>query len=293
MPSEVSNDIGTDEFIRFCRLLGAEPFLDTNESDPLGSKNWVEYCNYAGDSRYARLRAEHGHSEPYNVKYWHVYAWGNMEAETHARDFRKFAAVARLIDPSIQVIASGVGGAKWASKVFEVLDQAATPSLGGIGLIDHMAFMHYFGVLMEDVDYTDEEYYRLLRNTEGMDPRCQEYDAMLQFYSRRRTPWAQNWLDDSFRDQVCTPDTMGMVITEWAVNWASRNCTVRDAIAAAGILDNLSPLGQSYSHGLRVCADHGSGAGADRCGEDVGNANLSSVRDVQAPSKQRIVGRRC
>ncbi len=236
-PSEVSNDVGTDEFIRFCRLLGAEPFLDTNESDPVGSRNWVEYCNCAGDSRYARMRADNGHPEPYAVKYWHVYAWGDMDAETHARDFRKFASVARLIDPRIQVVGSAVGGARWASTVFETLDRVSTPAMGGIGLIDHMAFVHYFGVLAEDVDYTDAEYYRILRNTEGLDSRLQEYDAMLRFYSERRTPWARNWLDESFRDQVSTPDTMGMVMTEWAVNWASRRCTMRDAIAAAGVMD--------------------------------------------------------
>ena len=236
-PSEVSNDVGTDEFIRFCRLLGAEPFLDTNESDPVGARNWVEYCNCDGDSRYARLRAENGHPEPYNVKYWHVYGWGDMDAETHARDFRKFASVARLIDPRIQVIGSGVGGSKWATAMFETLDRVSTPALGGIGLIDHMAFMHYFGVLSEDVDYADGEYYRILHNAEGLEGRLREYDALLRSYSERRTPWAQNWLDDAYSEQVESPETMGMVMTEWAVNWAGQRCTMRDAVMAAGVLD--------------------------------------------------------
>ncbi len=236
-PVEISNDVGTDEFIRFCRLLGAEPLLDTNENDPLGSKNWVEYCNYDGGTKYARLRAEHGHPEPYKVKYWHVYAWGDMEPDAHARDFRKFAAAARLIDPSIEMIGSAVGGSKWVKAFFETLDRAFTPVMGGISLVDHMAYMHYFGVLMKDVDFTDDDYYRLLRNTEGLDDRLREYDATLRFYSQGRQPWAHNWLQEPYSKQAPQASEMKIVISEWAVNWASRICTMRDAIAAAGILD--------------------------------------------------------
>ena len=208
------------------------------------------------------MRAEHGHPEPYGVKYWHVYAWGDMDAETHARDFRKFATVARLIDPGIQVIGSAVGGSKWASTVFETLDRVNTPALGGIGLIDHMAFMHYFGVLTEDVDYTDAEYYRILHNAAGLEGRLREYDTTLRFYSQRRTPWAQNWLDDANLDQVATPETMGIVMTEWAVNWASRRCTMRDAITAAGVLDTYhlfqmyKPHRNNDSLAVEVECDH-------------------------------------
>ena len=100
-----------------------------------------------------------------------------------------------------------------------------------------MAFMHYFGVLMKDVDYTDEDYYRLLNNIVGLDDRLHEYDSTLQFYSQGRNPWAYNWLQESYSKQASQVEVMKIVITEWAVNWASKICTLRDAIAAAGILD--------------------------------------------------------
>ena len=238
-PMEAPNDVGTDEFVRFCNLVGAEPFFDTNEFDPVGSKNWVEYCNYDGNTRYARLRREHGRASPYGVRYWHVYGWGNLDPVAHAIEYRKFAALARLVDPSIRVIGSAAGGAEWVHQFLNTLEQAITNEVGGTGLVDYMAHMHYFGVLMKDIDFTDQEYYRLLANTAGLDQELTHHDTTLRFYSRRRKPWGRDWLDEAYQDQPLDAEEIGMVITEWGVNWASQICPLRDAIAAAGILDTF------------------------------------------------------
>ena len=236
-PMEVSHEIGTDEFIRFCRLIGAEPFLDTNESDPLGSRNWVEYCNYEGDTKYASLRAAHGHPEPHRVKSWHVYAWADLDPVAYAMDFRKFAAVARLVDPSIHIIASAAGGPEWVAKFFETLNRAQTPELGGVALVDHMAYIHYFGVLMKDIDFTNEDYYRLHRNIEGLDRKLHDHDVTLRFHSQQNRHWAATRLKEPYKSQVPQVDPIGMVISEWAVSFATRIVPLRDAIAGAGVLD--------------------------------------------------------
>ena len=236
-PVEVSNDVGTDEFTRFCRLIGAEPFFDTNEFDPLGSKNWVEYCNFDGDTKYARLRREHGHRDPHGVKYWHVYAWADLDPVAHAIEFRKFASIARLVDPTIRVIASGAGGAEWMGQFFETVERSRNALLAGSGLVDDLAFMHYFGVMMPDVDFTDEEYYCLMRNTEGLDSALGEHDTAVRYHSTRRQPWGHGWIDEPYASELSTEQLMGMVVAEWAVSWATKTCTLRDAIAAASILD--------------------------------------------------------
>ena len=72
--SYTSNDVGTDEFIAVCRMLGAEPSLCVNygTGTPQEAADWVEYCNGGPDTRWGRIRAENGHAEPYNVKYWNV-----------------------------------------------------------------------------------------------------------------------------------------------------------------------------------------------------------------------------
>ena len=67
-----TNEVGTDEFIRWCRKAGTEPMLAVN----LGSKGFtealamLEYCNHPGDSYWSDLRSKNGSPDPHNVKVW-------------------------------------------------------------------------------------------------------------------------------------------------------------------------------------------------------------------------------
>ena len=69
---EESNRFGTDEFIEYCRKLGAEPYICVNMGTGTmqDAADWVEYCNATTDTYWANLRKKNGHAEPYNVKYW-------------------------------------------------------------------------------------------------------------------------------------------------------------------------------------------------------------------------------
>ena len=62
-------DIGTDEFIAFCRRVGAEPSITVNVEGRGATAEeaaaWVEYCNGPATSRYGAMRAANGHPEPY------------------------------------------------------------------------------------------------------------------------------------------------------------------------------------------------------------------------------------
>jgi alpha-N-arabinofuranosidase len=75
------NHFGTNEFVRFCRLAGGEPYLAANlRSLPARDfYQWVEYCNSpAGSSSLAELRAATGDREPFRVRFWGVgnETWG-------------------------------------------------------------------------------------------------------------------------------------------------------------------------------------------------------------------------
>ena len=67
-----TNEVGTDEFIRWCRKAGTEPMLAVN----LGSNGFtealamLEYCNHPGGSYWSDLRRKNGSPEPHNVKVW-------------------------------------------------------------------------------------------------------------------------------------------------------------------------------------------------------------------------------
>lgn len=67
-----SNQMGTDEYVEFSKLVGAADFICINGGSGTidDASNWVEYCNAPVGTYYADLRAKYGHPEPFNVKYW-------------------------------------------------------------------------------------------------------------------------------------------------------------------------------------------------------------------------------
>jgi alpha-L-arabinofuranosidase len=129
---EEPNRFGTDEFVAYCRALGAEPYICVN----MGSggmdeaQAWVEYCNGTGNTQWADLRRANGHPEPHNVKYWglgnELYgAWqiGASTAEDYVKRARQFAAIMTWTDPSIELVSCGQWG--WSDWDRVVIDGLA------------------------------------------------------------------------------------------------------------------------------------------------------------------------
>jgi alpha-N-arabinofuranosidase len=111
-----SNQVGTDEFMTFCKQVGSDPFLVVNCGNGTAEEaaNWVAYCNESAEGDYGKRRAKNGHPEPYAVKLWGVgnEVWGPWQighstAEEYAVKLRQFAVAMREVDPSIQIVAVG------------------------------------------------------------------------------------------------------------------------------------------------------------------------------------------
>ena len=68
------NLFGTHEFIAFCRAVGCEPMICVNAGDgtPAEASAWVEYCNGGANTPLGRLRTDHGHAEPFRIRYWEI-----------------------------------------------------------------------------------------------------------------------------------------------------------------------------------------------------------------------------
>ena len=110
------NLFGTDEFLEFCRQVGCEPLICVNAGDgtPEEAARWVEYANGGAETHYGKKRAENGHPEPYEVKYWEI---GNELSGRHQIGwttpsgyldrFRLFAGAMRAVDPRIVLLANG------------------------------------------------------------------------------------------------------------------------------------------------------------------------------------------
>ncbi|HVA00453.1 MAG TPA: hypothetical protein VMV34_02250, partial [Terriglobia bacterium] len=98
------SDFGTDEFLEFCRLVGARPYITTNfgSGDPQMAREWVEYCNGSQNTKWGARRAANGHPQPYNVEDWAVgnEIWlpiepGYSTAAGYATYFNQFAEAMR------------------------------------------------------------------------------------------------------------------------------------------------------------------------------------------------------
>lgn len=60
---------GTDEFIQFCELVGAEPILVLNTSRGVqDALDWLEYCMGDTSTEYGAQRAANGHPAPYKLE---------------------------------------------------------------------------------------------------------------------------------------------------------------------------------------------------------------------------------
>lgn len=111
-----TNQMGTDEYVKFCKLIGAENFVCINAGTGTldDARHWVEYCNFPKGTYYSDLRRKYGNEQPYKIKYW---ALGNeidgpwQMGQKSAEDYVKFALEAaklmQWVDKDIKLVASG------------------------------------------------------------------------------------------------------------------------------------------------------------------------------------------
>jgi len=111
-----TNEFGTNEFIKYCKAIGSEPYLSVNMGTGTieEAQRWVEYCNVKEGPYYAELRKKHGFAEPYNVKYWSLgnemdgeWQMGHLNAEDYTKKALEAAKLMRLTSPDIKIIATG------------------------------------------------------------------------------------------------------------------------------------------------------------------------------------------
>lgn len=111
-----SNRFGTDEFLKYCEMIRAEPYICINAG--LGTiddaRHWVEYCNESRRTYWADQRRKNGREQPWNVKYWALgneidgpWQLGHKNAEEYSKFALEAAKAMRSVDRTIKLIASG------------------------------------------------------------------------------------------------------------------------------------------------------------------------------------------
>ncbi len=159
------NDVGTDEFVTLCRLLGVDPYITVNAGfgDAWSARQLVEYANGAATTPMGKWRAANGHPAPYHVKFWGIgnEAWGDYQMGAMALPqfelkYNLFAKAMRQVDPSITLIAPGA-----MPDVMEGADQARR--INGQYIPDYLSLADWTGQLilhcLGNIDMISEHYY--------------------------------------------------------------------------------------------------------------------------------------
>jgi alpha-L-arabinofuranosidase len=153
-----TNQVGTVEFVDFCRQVGADPLMCVNfesdgrdfwSKDPKGNirtagpeeaAHWVSFCNSPQDS----LRTQYGIEQPCRIPLWQIgnetSYFGNVfgchdrdkSLETAAKKTVEFAQAMRAADPTIELI--GWGDSGWGPRMLEIAGEH----------LQYVAFHHMF-----------------------------------------------------------------------------------------------------------------------------------------------------
>jgi alpha-N-arabinofuranosidase len=110
------NQFGTNEFLEWCRAVGAAPLMGLNlgTGTPEMAAALVEYCNLDKGTKWSDLRRQHGIEKAHNLKWWCLgnemdggWQIGHMPAREYGLKARDCANQMRMVDPSLQLIACG------------------------------------------------------------------------------------------------------------------------------------------------------------------------------------------
>jgi alpha-N-arabinofuranosidase len=113
------NTFGTDEFISFCKKLGAAPMMAVNlgTAGAAEAAALLEYCNLPQGTYWADRRAANGSAKPYGVKVWCLgnemdgpWQAGHVPAQVYAQRADQAGKMMKGLDSSIELVACGSSG---------------------------------------------------------------------------------------------------------------------------------------------------------------------------------------
>ncbi|PWC07644.1 alpha-N-arabinofuranosidase [Mycetocola zhujimingii] len=114
-----SNQVGTDEFARWCRLTGSELMMAVN----LGTRgieaalDLLEYANHPSGTALSDQRVANGSPEPHNIRMWCLgnemdgpWQTGYMTAEDYGKLAARTAQAMKAADKDLELVVCGSSG---------------------------------------------------------------------------------------------------------------------------------------------------------------------------------------
>jgi len=220
------NSFGTNEFLDFCELVGAEPYISVNVGSGTveEASQWVEYTTSNNDSPMTRLRKENGRQDPWLIKYWGVgnESWGcggNMTPDYYADLFNRFST---YMWGAQYKIASGPN-----SNDYNWTETVMKKAMRHPNLIQGLS-LHYYTIAHnwsnkgDATGFNEDDWFASMKKTLYMDELIRRHSAIMDRYDPQKR--------------------VGLIVDEWG-NWFNvepgtnpgflfQQNTMRDAVVA-------------------------------------------------------------
>ena len=252
-----ANDFGTNEFIHFCKAVGAEPYLCLNFGSGTVEEaaEWVKYCNSAS----------------YKIKYWAVgneicypTEIGHTDAVTYARKLVDYCKVLKSLDPEIKVsavgclkswprdamIETGIPLPKEVTNLFAMLADWNERVLEIAGDWFDFLSVHWYVPLINPVEIKqldkDRIYHAIVAAPQDLERMLKETVTTIDKVMEGRKDikiiideWGMNLISS---DQEKTRDLLSKMVLDGSIDKLRTEFTLRDALFAAGVLNVLQRL---------------------------------------------------
>ncbi|MGD0036667.1 MAG: alpha-L-arabinofuranosidase C-terminal domain-containing protein [Bacteroidota bacterium] len=197
------NSFGTNEFLDFCELLGAQPYLSINigSGTVKEARDWVEYVNSNNDSPMANLRRLNGRSEPWKVKFWGIgnETWGcggNMTPEFYSNLYKQYST---FCPGEFKILSGGISNdLNWTEIVMKAMSKNSN-------LIQGYSY-HYYTICHNwtkkgaAVNFDESEWFNTMQKTTFVDENLYQHSTIMDRYDPEKKialtadEWG-NWFD--------------------------------------------------------------------------------------------------
>jgi len=237
-----TNQFGTNEFMAWCKAVGATPLMGLNlgTGTPEQAAALVEYCNVEKGTRWSDLRREHGVAEPYRVQHWCLgnemdgpWQIGHISATEYGLKAADAGRQMRYVDHSLQLVACGSSGPfmptylEWDR---EVLEQC-------YDYVDGLSLHRYFNNARE----TNGDTTKYLAMNLSMERQIAETKAVCDYVQGRKRSTKKLWL--SFDEwNVWYRATSGDAVDgkrQEAPHLLEEVYNLEDALLVGGLLNSL------------------------------------------------------
>lgn len=183
------NSFGTHEFMRFCELVGCEPYISGNMGSGTVEElsQWIEYMTFDGISPMAELRRKNGREKPWKLKYLGIgnESWGcggSMTPEYYCDTYRRYQTYCRNYSGNeLFKVACGpnANDYNWTEVCMKNLNEWHFKGLS----------LHYYTLPTGDwshkgsaTEFTDEEYYKTIKGTLYMEELVTRHGEIMNRY---------------------------------------------------------------------------------------------------------------